>query len=104
MPPTLVYTSLRLAMFVATLAVCASVNALLGGALPVLAVVAIAALASGLASIWLLAAQRRAMSASLGARVQRLGSRFDAGARSEDGAEGSGQDQSHAQRDGVGQL
>lgn len=76
--PVLTYTVLRLLVFATALGVL-----YLLGARGVL-LLGLALLVSGLSSLWLLSAQRDAMSAALHGRAQGFRGRLDAGAASED--------------------
>ena len=80
--PTVMYSVQRLALFGATLALCA---ALLRGTNFVL-VLLIATLISGVLSYFLLARSREQMALTVAGRMKRLGDRLDAGAAAEDAA------------------
>ena len=73
------YTALRVGMFLATLAIVSGIWALISGrnAVPVLWVVVIAFMISGLASIRLLNAQREALARNVTSRVERASLKFE---------------------------
>ncbi|HUR74786.1 MAG TPA: DUF4229 domain-containing protein [Sporichthya sp.] len=79
-PPAVSYSVRRLALFGATLVLCA---ALLRGT-PFLLVLLIATLVSGVLSYFLLAGSRERMAVGVAGRVQRLSQRLDKGAAAED--------------------
>lgn len=81
-PPTLSYTLRRLALFAATLVLCAALLRGVNG----LVVVAVAALVSGVLSYFLLSGPRQQMARSMQQRMGRLNARLDAGATREDAA------------------
>lgn len=80
--PAVLYSVQRLALFGATLVLCA---ALLRGTDFVL-VLLIATLVSGVLSYFLLARSREQMAVTVAGRVKRLGERLDSGAMAEDAA------------------
>ena len=82
MSPAVTYSVQRLALFGATVVLCA---ALLRGTDFVL-VLLIATLISGVLSYFLLARSREQMALTVAGRVQRLNQRLDAGAVAEDAA------------------
>lgn len=84
MRAALLYTVLRLAAFAATAAILLALVALTGWDVPVVAVLAAAALLSGLISLRLLARQRSAMAASVADVAQRARTSVDTAASSED--------------------
>ena len=75
----MVYTALRVGMFLATLAIVSGIWALISGrnAVPVLWVVVIAFMISGLASIRLLNAQREALARNVTSRAERASLKFE---------------------------
>ena len=84
--PFLVYTAMRLALFLATLAIVAGVWKLLSGedGVPLVWAVVIAFLLSGDASIFLLNRQRDALGARVEQRASRAARKFDHLRASED--------------------
>ena len=82
MSPAATYSLQRLALFGATLVLCA---ALLRG-VSFLLVLLLATLISGVLSYFLLAGSRERMAQAVAGRVQRLGERLDSGAAAEDAA------------------
>lgn len=75
----MVYTALRVGMFVATLAIVAGIWALVSGRneVPVVWVVVIAFMISGVASIRLLNAQREALARNVQTRAERASAKFE---------------------------
>lgn len=73
------YTALRVGMFLATLAIVAGIWALISGrnSVPVVWVVVIAFMISGVASIRLLNAQREALARSVQSRAERASAKFE---------------------------
>jgi hypothetical protein len=75
----MVYTALRVGMFLATLAIVAGIWALISGRneVPVVWVVVIAFMISGIASIRLLNAQREALARNVQSRAERASAKFE---------------------------
>lgn len=73
------YTALRVGMFLATLAIVSGIWALVSGrnGVPVVWVVVIAFIISGVASIRLLNAQREALARNVQSRAERASAKFE---------------------------
>lgn len=82
LPPTATYTLQRLALFGGTVVLS---TAVLRG-VPFIAVLAVAALVSGVLSYFLLAGSRAGMAQAVAGKVTRLNERIDASAAAEDDA------------------
>lgn len=80
LPPAATYTLQRLALFGGTVVFSAAV---LRG-VPFIAVLAVAALVSGILSYFLLAGSRAGMAQAVAGKITKLNERIDAGAASED--------------------
>ena len=95
--PTASYSLRRLALFGATLVLCAAV---MRGA-SFLLVLVVATLISGVLSYFLLAGSRERMAQVVAGRVQRISTRLDSGAAAEDAALDAAEQRSHSPEQGT---
>lgn len=82
-----VYTALRLGLFVGAVALVYAVWAMLAGAVPVLGLLVVAFLVSGVASYFLLQRPRAALAHRIDERASRVTQRFDDSRAREDARE-----------------